>query len=93
MLPDTKGGSTIPPGLGKGCLAGLALAVGFLVISGLVYLVLSLASLPRNILLLVSIASGPILGNVIVLIVFLLRSKKVQRQYQKDHETTSRNTP
>ncbi|GEM_PF-3061144 len=93
MLPDTRGGSTLLPGLGKGCLAGIGLAVGFLAISGLVYLALSLTGLPRNIVLLVSLASGPILGNLIVLIVFLSRSKKVQSQYQEDHETTSRNTP
>lgn len=93
MLPDTKGGSMISPGLGKGCLAGLVLAAGFLVISGVVYLLLSPIGLPRNILLLISIASGPILGNLIVLIVFLIRSKSAQRQYQRDHETTSRDAP
>jgi hypothetical protein len=81
--------------LGKGCLAGLGLAAIFVVISGVVYLLLSSFDLPRNLLLLFSIASGPIVGNVIVVFIFVIRSRRIQSQMKKNafDETTPRDTP
>ena len=67
--------------LGKGCLAGLGLAGVFFVISSLMYLILSGVGLPHNILLLLTIASGPILGTGIAFTVLLLvRPGQSQRQ-------------
>lgn len=54
--------------LGKGCLGGLALAVVFLGISGTAYLLMGMTDAPRRIALLVSVASGPILGTVLLII-------------------------
>jgi hypothetical protein len=67
----------IAPTLGKGCLAGLGLAVLFVAISGLAYLVLSQFDVPPNIVLLISIASGPTTGTMGTLVVLWLwaRSK------------------
>jgi uncharacterized integral membrane protein len=81
--------------LGKGCLAGLGLAAIFVVISGAVYLFLSSFDLPRNLLLLFSIASGPIVGNVIIVFIFVIRSRRIQSQMSKNHynETTPRDAP
>lgn len=81
--------------LGKGCLAGLGLAAIFVVISGAVYLLLSSLDLPRNLLLLFSIASGPIVGNVIIVFIFVIRSRRIQSQTAKKpfDETTPRDTP
>ena len=65
----TGPGGVVGPAVGKGCLAGLGLLVLFVVISGLIYLVLGAFALADNIRLLVSIASGPILGTIIGLLI------------------------
>ena len=54
--------------LGRGCLAGGVLAVGFLAVSGVVFLLLSLLGLPRNLTLLASIVSGPAIGGLGILL-------------------------
>lgn len=77
--------------LGKGCLAGLGLALVFIVISGTVYLILSSFDLPRNLLLLFSIASGPIIGNLIAITIFVIRSRQIKKN--SFDEPTSRDTP
>lgn len=55
--------------LWKGCLGGVALAAVFLGISAVTYLLMNLLGLSQNIVLLASVASGPI-GGTILLIIF-----------------------
>jgi hypothetical protein len=57
--------------LGKGCLAGLALVALYGAIGGLVYLALGWLGAASNLRMLVGIASGPIVGTAIALIVAL----------------------
>ncbi len=64
--------STADTVLMKGCLGGVALAVVFLLIGGIMYLLLSRVHLPRNIVLLISIASGPLLGLALLMIGYVL---------------------
>lgn len=56
-------------GVGRGCLLGLGLFLLFILIGGLVYLVLLAFDLPENIRMLIAIATGPIVGTVIGLLV------------------------
>ncbi len=72
----------IAPTLGKGCLTGLGLAVLFVVIGGLAYLVLSQFDVPPNIMLLISIAGGPIIGTMGTLIVLWLWARGKARSGQ-----------
>jgi len=69
MSNNPNPGGVIGPAFGKGCLLGLGLVVLFAAISGLLWLALLLTDLPENIRLLISIATGPILGTVIGLFV------------------------
>lgn len=69
MSSSPNPGGVIGPAFGRGCLLGLGLLVLFVAISGVLYLALLLTDLPENIRLLISIASGPILGTVIGLLV------------------------
>ena len=55
--------NTVTTGLWKGCLGGVGLAILFFILSGLTYLILSRTGLPPNIVLFVTIASGPIIGT------------------------------
>lgn len=52
-------------GLGRGCLLGLGLVGLFFVISLSLYALMNLLGLPRNIVLLVAIGGGPILGTIL----------------------------
>lgn len=80
--------------LGKGCLAGLGLAAGFFAISGLVYLLLGPLGLEANIRLLLTLLSGPILGTVAVVIVFLQRAARARRIAERGaDEPASRDAP
>ncbi len=65
--------------LWQGCLAGLGLALTFLVISGLSYLFLLLVGAGSQIRLLITVASGPILGTGLILLIVLLRSIGTQQ--------------
>jgi hypothetical protein len=63
--------------LWKGCLGGLALVGLFLGVSGIAYLLMVMINAPRNVLLLVSIASGPLVGTVLlILFAFWLASRQ-----------------
>jgi hypothetical protein len=84
---------TLTPALAKGCLAGLGLVVLFAAIGGLAYLLLTVAGLPQNIVLLIAIASGPILGTVGLLVVVWQRTINQQIQTTGEDETTSRHGP
>lgn len=79
--------------LWKGCLGGLGLAVLFLVISGLTYLFLSQTSTPYNLVLLLSIASGPIIGTGGLLAILYFRALRAQRASAATDETTQRDSP
>ena len=86
---DAKG--LVATALWKGCLGGLGLGVVFLLISGLTYLALSGMRLGHNILLLLTIASGPVLGTSILLAVLLLHStRRHRRATEIQDETTTR---
>lgn len=63
--------------LGKGCLAGLALVMLYGVIGGLVYLALGWLGVAPNLRMLIGIASGPILGTAIALLVALRVTRKM----------------
>jgi hypothetical protein len=75
MSSDEGGIDAATAILVRGCLGGIGLAVVFLLISGTTYLALSALSAPRNLLILFTIASGPVIGSVAVLLVLLRRLK------------------
>ena len=52
--------------LWKGCLGGVALTATFFGVSGLMYLLMQMTEAPRNIVLLVSIGSGPLVGTILL---------------------------
>lgn len=63
--------------LWKGCLGGVGLTAVFLGISAFTYFVMGFIDAPRNIVLLVSIASGPIIGTILLIIfAFWLASRQ-----------------
>ncbi len=51
------------------------MAAVFLAISGLTYLILSQSGLPRNIILLVTIGSGPIIGTFGICAILWIRAR------------------
>ncbi|MGF1507006.1 MAG: hypothetical protein GYB64_00805 [Chloroflexi bacterium] len=81
MSNEPNAGTVVAVGLGKGCLAGLGLAVLFLVVSALTYALLGLFDLPVNIRLLLTFLSGPVLGTVGVIIVLYMRSLANQQNF------------
>ncbi len=78
--------------LGKGCLAGVGMTLGFFAISGLAYLLLGPLALPSNLRLLIAVASGPIVGTLAVLVIFLALSRRASRLATRDDESTSRHS-
>nr|MBN1228633.1 hypothetical protein [Anaerolineae bacterium] len=60
-----------------GCLYGLGMAVGFFVISGLVFLLIGPLGLETNIRMLVAVASGPILGTGILFLIALTLTRRI----------------
>jgi hypothetical protein len=57
---------------------------------GAVYLILSVLGLPENIVLFLSIASGPIIGTVIVAVYVMSRARRATLdEVERLHETTS----
>ncbi len=80
-------------GLWKGCLGGLGLVIVFFIISGLTYLLLSLARLSSGVILVVSIVSGPIIGTLGVLVPLYLRARRALRPDSIIDETTQRDAP
>ncbi len=65
----------VTTGLWKGCLGGIGLAIVFFIISGLTYLILIQVGLPRNIVLFITVASGPIIGTLGLAAVLLIRAR------------------
>lgn len=57
--------------LWKGCLGGAGLATLFLVISSATYLVLSNTGLDRQAVLGLSVASGPLVGSLVAIALYL----------------------
>ncbi len=70
MSRDPQAAGLVGSALGKGCLAGVGVALLFFVLSLLVYLLIGPFGLPPNVRLLITFASGPILGTGVVLVVF-----------------------
>jgi uncharacterized membrane protein len=68
--PDT--GRILGQTLGKGCLAGIGVALAFFLIGALVYGLLSLFGVSENMRLFFAIASGPIIGTAILFVVALV---------------------
>jgi len=64
--------SSVQPALGRGCAIGLGLALLFVVLTAILYVVLGASGLPENIRLLIAIAGGPIGGTVIAFVVLSL---------------------
>ena len=62
--------------IGLGCAGGIGMAALMIMIGGAVYLSLSASGLSRTMILFLSFAGGPILGNAILLTVVYLRSRR-----------------
>ena len=71
-------------GLAKGCLAGLVLALAFLVVSGLLYLAAWSAGLSNGVSLAISIGGGPVVVSTLLLGAFVMRVQ--QRLNQADRQ-------
>ena len=70
---------SVSRGIGLGCLGGLAMAIAMLIIGGITYLILKLVGISPNMILCFSLASGPILGNGLLLAYFYSRSRRMLR--------------
>jgi hypothetical protein len=93
MSNNVNPAGVVSAGLGKGCLAGLGLALLFFLISGGVYLALGAFSLERNIRLLFTFLSGPVIGTVLVVVVLYVQSLANQKNFDPkplDDETADR---
>jgi len=80
-------------GLWKGCLGGLGLVVVFFIISGLTYLLLGQTTLSPNVILVISIASGPLIGTFGILIPLYLRARRQLQAATKADETAQGDAP
>ena len=85
--------AVVRTGLLKGCLGGLGLVVVFFVISGLTYLLLGTTQVPQNIILVLSILSGPLIGTFGLLVPLYLRARRQLQNAPKSDETTPRDAP
>lgn len=72
-------------GLGRGCLVGVALALAFLMIGGIIYGIGWIAGLSTNIILMMAVAGGPIIGTVIALALFSGFAARANRKYNETH--------
>jgi hypothetical protein len=79
--------------LGKGCLAGFGVAFAFFAISGLVYVLAGLFSLPENLRLLAAVASGPILGTGLFLLAALTISRRAAAAHRAHNDETTSGDP
>lgn len=70
---------SVSRGIGLGCLGGLAMAITMLIIGGTFYLILTLTGLSPNMILCISLASGPILGNALLFAYSYSRSRRMLR--------------
>jgi hypothetical protein len=61
--------------LGKGCLAGMALAAVFFLVGALLYLVARTFGVEHGVSLVIGIAGGPVLVSAVVLGGFVRRAK------------------
>ena len=80
--------------LWRGCLGGIGMTLMFFLISGVTYLALNQSGLTYNLVLLLSVASGPVIGTCGLLGVLYLRAMRAQssRPSGRD-ETTQGNSP
>ena len=72
--------------LWKGCLGGIGLVLVFFAISGIAYLILSLAGLPQRTILFVSVGSGPIIGTLGFSTILLVRALRAQTEMSNRKE-------
>jgi hypothetical protein len=72
----------------KGCMGGAGLGVTLLLIGGGIYFVLSVIGMPHNLVLLLSIASGPVIGTLLAAVYALMRPSA-----QPPLDSTSRRRP
>lgn len=80
--------------LWRGCLGGIGMALLFLLISAITYVALNDSGLTYNLVLLLTIASGPVIGTCGVLGVLYLRATRAQTSKPSGRdETTQGNTP
>lgn len=94
MSKDTQGIDAATAILVRGYLSGTALAVTFLLISDLTFMLLSALDAPRNLLKLVSLASGPIIGSagaVWVIMRWISRRSSSGARTDHDDEASPRN--
>ena len=78
--------------IGKGCLAGLALAAAFFVVGGLLFLAARLIGFDQGVSLVVGLAGGPMLVSAVVLGVALRRAQNRSQVTvsNADHATIAR---
>ncbi len=94
MSPKTAN-DVIRVGLWKGCLGGLGMALVFLIISGLIYLILIQTGLNLNLVWFFAILSGPLIGTA-GLLVFVYRRAAKERSLvtsEAEDETTIEDQP
>ena len=70
---------SVSRGICLGCLGGLAMAIAMLVIGGTIYIILKLMGLSPNMILCFSLASGPVIGNGLLLAYSYSRSRRALR--------------
>lgn len=85
--------SVVRTGLWKGCLGGIGLVLVFFLVSGVTYFLLGFTSLSHNIVLLLSIASGPVIGTFGLLLPLYLRARRQIQTTPKSDETTAGDAP
>ncbi len=76
MSSNPRRAQIVAGALGKGCLGGIGLALAFLALSAATYGLLATLGLPYNLVLLLSVASGPILGTALLLVVAYRRAAR-----------------
>ena len=91
MNSDTS--SVVRAGLLKGCLGGLGLVVVFFAISGLTYLLLVGTEISHNVVLVLSIVSGPAIGTFGLLLPLYLRARRQIQPATKSDETAPGDAP
>jgi hypothetical protein len=72
--------------LWKGCLGGFGLAILYVVIGGLAYIILSQLNLSYNLVLLVAIASGPVFGTGGLLAVLYWHARRAHQSMARSDD-------
>lgn len=61
--------------LAKGCLGGLGMAIVYIILGGALYLMLAQTALPQSLVMIISIAGGPVIGTAGALAILYVRAR------------------